>query len=226
MTKGASSHHGGQGSRVKPVCAHGLHAAVARYIGMGLRPVPLYGVDQHGCMCRSPGCKERDWGKHTEANVEDAWKRGDRFDLMDFRPGDNVALAMGPWDGGDDWLVCLDADEPFSPRHNMGPLPKTLEAKSPRGQHLIYRVPAFTPLGNWVDALGTKADGHGALDIRYARGRIVVAPSRNAFGAYEWTNFVTPVPLPEHVIDVILDHRRARGLPVQSTWDRGRKRAS
>lgn len=200
-----------------------LHEAVARYIAMGLRPVPLHGVDGNGCRCREPQCKTRDHGKHAPNGIEDMWKGGFRFRPRDFLEGNNVALAMGPWDGGDDWLVCLDVDGIMSLVPRLGPLPATLEAKSPRGVHMIYRVPAFAPLGNYVDVFNTKPGP--ALDIRYARGRIVVAPSRNAFGAYEWTNLVKPVALPEHVIDVILSHRRARGLDVQHTWDRGSKRA-
>ena len=204
-----------------------LHSDVARYIAMGLRPVPLYGVAMGWCMCGDRDCKDRDWGKHTWDHVEEQYKDGKRYTPRDFLEGNNVALAMGPWDGGDDWLVCLDVDDvggEFYLGGRFGHFSPSLWAKSPRGRHLIYRVPAYTPLGNWVDVFATKPGP--SLDLRYARGRIVVAPSRNAFGAYEWTNFVTPVSLPEHVIDVILDHRRARGLPVQATWDRGRKRAS
>jgi hypothetical protein len=200
-----------------------LHSDVARYIAMGLRPVPLYGVAMGWCMCGDRDCKERDHGKHTHERIEEKWKDGHRFAPRDFWEGNNVALAMGPWDGGDDWLVCLDVDGVLDLSRFMPRPPVTLSAKSPRGEHLIYRVPAYTPLGNWVDVFATKPGP--SLDLRYARGRIVVAPSRNAFGAYEWTNFVTPVPLPEHVIDVILERRRARGLDVQHTWDRGRKRA-
>lgn len=193
---------------------------------MGLRPVPLHGVmpGGRGCMCFDRDCKERDWGKHTPDDVENLWKDGHRFAPRDFLEGNNVALAMGPWDGGDDWLVCLDVDGSMNLGQFVRDLPDTLEAKSPRGEHLICRVPAYTPLGNWVDVFATKPGP--SLDLRYARGRIVVAPSRSAFGAYEWEQFMRPAPLPERVIDVILDQRRARGLDVQTTWDRGRKRAS
>lgn len=197
--------------------------AATAYIDMGFRVVPLYGVGPVGCLCGSLDCKDRDWGKHGDSDSE-RWKDGFEFRPGDFDDSSNIAIGLGPW-RGDRWLVALDLDgengivnvKPFT-----GELPPTLMQRSPRGLHLIYSVPAYAPLGNWVDVFRTKEQGW-SLDLRYARGRIVAAPSRGATGEYRWVYWTEPTPLPERVIDTILDERRARGLLVARHWERGKK---
>jgi hypothetical protein len=100
----------------------------------------------------------------------------------------------------------------------------TLTQRSPRGVHLFFTVRPLEPLGNWVDVFQTKYRENWSLDIRYARGRINVAPSRSAYGAYEWTDEREPAPLPAEFIQRILRERRLRGLPVENAWHRGDKR--
>ena len=200
-----------------------LRAAVQNYIEHGFRPVPMWGVDPSGvCGCggldaRGNPCRA---GKHSPEPVESDWKER-RYGPEDFGPGMNVALALGPWQPGR-WLVCLDfdgveSDVPFFS------LPPTLTQKSPRGLHLFFTVPEFEPLGNWNDVFRTKHQDGVALDIRYARGRINVAPSLTPFGRYHWQNWREPAPLPPEVPERIYDDRRARGLPVLASWDRGLK---
>lgn len=186
--------------------------------------MPLFGVaivnGKRGCQCLSQSCKERDHGKHAFSELmENLAKDGGKVFLPEeFDDGANVALWMGPQPNGT-WLVALDADGPFD-WSRLGPLPPTRTQKSPRGEHRIFTVAPYTPLGNWVKAL----ESPGAqLDLRYARGRIVVAPSVNAFGQYRWTDERMPVELPKSAIDVILRERRRRGLPVQSRWERSGK---
>lgn len=202
----------------------GVHHAVLVYRSMGFRVVPLYGVTNGQCACGSYRCKERDAGKHEPPATDGAWKDGAEHGPADFGTEDNVALAMGAWNGSADWLVALDIDGPLDLSEIGWTLPPTLTQRSPRGRHLVFSVPAYTPLGNWVDALETKASFGASLDLRYARGRIVAAPSRNAFGAYEWVDFRPPARLPQAAIDDILDRRAARGLPVDTEWRRGSKR--
>lgn len=199
----------------------GVRQAVEFYLSIGFRPMPMYGLVDGACACGSLECRA---GKHAPPLVEETWKEGWAFDPDDFNAGDNIAIALGPWGGSDDWLVCLDVDGPFDIEGYMWDLPATLEQKSPRGRHLFFTVPAYAPLGNWVDCMQTKRQTGGALDIRYARGRINVAPSRTLFGRYEWGEFRSPAPLPERVVDAILERRVERGLPVQWEWDRGGKR--
>jgi hypothetical protein len=213
-----------------------IRRAVTAYIAQGFRPIPLFGclpnpfaLGTWQCSCGSDVCKVRDYGKHEPPETDGLWKDGHRFSAEDFEEHDNVALAMGPY-RGPDWLVCLDVDEVSASGvpsrlvlSEWFDLPATLEAASPRGRHLIHTVPEYSPLGNWTDVLSTKQSHGAALDLRYARGRVVVAPSRSAFGAYRWTREQTPTPLPEAVSWVILDRRRGRGLPVLSEWSRDGK---
>jgi hypothetical protein len=199
--------------------------AARLYIDLGFRVVPLYGTTDTGCRCGNPQCQPRDWGKHEPPETDGHWKEGSEFGPDDFAEDQNIGLAMGPWGGSDDWLVALDIDGEMPFRTFFyDDLPETLWQKSPRGRHLIYTVPAYSPLGNWLDILETKhSDGVG-IDLRYARGRIVAAPSRGAFGEYVWGLMREPAPLPEGVVRQILERRELRGLPVQERWDRGKKR--
>ncbi len=203
-----------------------VKTAAEQYHQRGFRLVPLYGVDADGCCrCSDPNCKPRDAGKHEPPETKDEWKKGRVFLPEDFDETMNIALAMGPWGGGDDWLVALDVDNHddvgafFHPR-----LPQTLTQMTPTGAHFIFRVPARTPLGNWVNIFGGASM---KLDLRYARGRIVVNPSKGSptrgTGLYQWRHWVRPAALPGYVLDVIYDLRRAAGRDTPDQWDRGRK---
>ena len=199
----------------------GVRQAVEFYLSVGLRPMPMYGIVDGACACGSFDCRA---GKHAPPAVEDTWKEGAEFGPDDFAPGDNIAVALGPWGGSDDWIVCLDLDGPFPVESYGWQLPPTLEQKSPRGRHLFFSVPPYAPLGNWVDCFQTKYTEGSALDLRYARGRVNVAPSRTLHGTYEWVRFQEPAPLPDAVTDTILNRRVERGLPVQWEWHRNGKR--
>jgi hypothetical protein len=199
-----------------------VREAAESYAAMGFRPMPMYGVTPEGlCRCGSFECRP---GKHARPDVEATWKEGNVFEPGDFHEHDNIALALGPWGGSDEWLVCLDVDGPLDIDAYGWDLPPTLTQKSPRGLHLFFSVPAYTPLGNWVDVFLTKHEIGAALDIRYARGRINVSPSRSSFGQYSWIDVREPARLPEAVISSVLDRRVERGLPVQWEWDRDGKR--
>lgn len=198
-----------------------VRSAVEFYLSIGLRPMPMWGVTETACRCGLFDCRP---GKHAQPEVEETWKEGREFAVDDFTEDDNIAIACGPWGGSEDWLVCLDLDGPFPVEQYLGALPPTLEQTSPRGRHLFFTVPAFTPLGNWVDCFLTKYTDGSALDIRYARGRVNVAPSRTLHGTYTWGEFREPAPLPQEAIAAVLDRRVERKLPVQWEWDRGAKR--
>lgn len=197
--------------------------AAAFYLSIGLRPIPLHGVRADlSCTCGSTECNA---GKHEKAELDGLWKEGHDFGPADFGDGDNIAVALGPWGGSEQWLVCLDIDGPLDlSLHFYDPLPETLEQKSPRGRHLFFTVQAYAPLGNWIDCLQTKDATNAALDVRYARGKINVHPSRSAFGSYTWGPFREPAELPPSIIEQILERRRDRGLPVLEVWERDGKR--
>jgi len=209
-----------------PITNTPVQDAVRAYTARGFRCVPLYGVDDHGnCMCGNPSCKPRDHGKHEPPETDGTWKDGRTFGPEDFRATDNVAIALGPWKakhGQHSWLVCLDMDGTDDARVFFPNLPPTLTQKSQHGLHLFFTVREFEPLGNWVDCFGTRAAGF-QLDLRYARGRIVVAPSRGAWGRYEWQDWRAPVPLPSEALSAIYGQRQTRGLPVLERWERGSK---
>lgn len=198
-----------------------VREAVEFYRSIGMRPMPMHGIVDGVCACGAGDCRA---GKHATSEVESTWKEGREFTPDDFTEQDNIAVALGPWGGSDDWLVCLDLDGPFPVEDYLGKLPPTLEQKSPRGRHLFFSVAAYAPLGNWVDCFLTKYSDGSALDVRYARGRVNVAPSRTLFGTYEWGEFREPAQLPEEAIAVILNRRVERGLPVQWEWHRDGKR--
>lgn len=199
-----------------------VRQAAREYAARGFRVVPLYGVDECGeCRCGDMACKPRDAGKHENPAFDGQWKSGHSFGPDDFAEEDNLALVMGAWRPGR-WLVALDVDgaddaEAFFPR-----LPRTLTQTTPRGAHFVFTVPDRTPLGNWVDVFRTKHAGF-SLDLRYARGRIVAAPSKGAVGEYTWRDWRQPVPLPPTALEAIYAQRREVGLPVQERWDRGAK---
>lgn len=206
--------------------AGAIREAARAYIERGFRVIPMYGVDPAGgCRCGGHKCNA---GKHEFEHLDGRWKEGHDFKPADFDADMNMAIALGPWRPGK-WLVCLDLDgvskahEAHEIAHWLTP---TLMAKSPRGVHVFYWVPDYTPLGNWVDCFKTKHTLGYAIDVRYARGKINVAPSRTASGTYTW---LEPDPgiaqLPWPILDRILDERRRRKLPVASRWQRDGKRA-
>lgn len=201
-------------------------AAAKAYIDAGFRVIPLYGVANGKCLCGDPACKARDGGKHEFPCQDGEWKDGRVFSHEDFEPYGNIAIAMGPWSGSDEWLVCVDVDGaesvediPFVPSEF---LPPTLMQITPRGMHLIYTVAPYTPLGNWVDLFRTKETGI-SIDLRYARGRIVASPSISPNGLYFWSNWTRPAPLDKAFFNMIIEARMERGLPCLDTWERGRK---
>lgn len=199
-----------------------IRDAVELYIERGFRVIPLHGVTDEGlCRCPNPDCKLRDGGKHEPVETDGQWKDGRIFTADDFTEQNNVAIAMGPWKDGTEWLVALDVDRHDDVNAFFYPhLPPTLTQSTPRGAHFIYTVPPFTPLGNWVDLFKGKVQGIPTLDLRYARGRIVVEPSRGTTGAYQWRDWRRPAPLPEHVLANIYELRRAQGHELPGAWER------
>jgi len=198
-----------------------MRTAAAAYISRGFRVQPLYGVDALGrCRCGNPACEPRDAGKHAAPGVDERAKNGAPFHASEFPDGCNLAMLMGPWGGSRDWLVALDYDVYSGDPERVVALPSTLRHMTPRGWHDIYNVPAFTPLGNYLDVLGTREREQGfGLDLRYARGRIAAPPSRG----YAWVDEHAPITeLPRAFVERILDERRRRGLPVLSRWERAK----
>jgi hypothetical protein len=157
------------------------------------------------------------------------WKdRSLPFTANDFAPDDNVALAMGLQPDGR-WLVAIDYDG--LPTVPWGELPSTLMTTTGRGRHYIYQTPDAEPLGNWIDVCSARDKTHGyrpghagAVDLRFARGAVVAAPSLHRSGVRYVSNELPITMLPEHVATTIYRERRRRGLPVLPRWSRDAKR--
>jgi hypothetical protein len=187
-----------------------MKEAVNFYISQGFRPMPIFSVEdkcKHRPYKPELDCKGQCWGK---VPIVEHWPDHDTFSEKDFPEGCNLSLIMGK-QLDSRWFVGLDIDGDLNIEEFLI-LPSTLECKTRRGRHLVYEVPADTPLGNWQDALGTrsKTAGYrlnytGALDIKYCRGTMVSPPSKTKDGTlYEWIEWRNPEILPETEIRYLI----------------------
>lgn len=202
--------------------------AVKRYLDLGLRPIPVW-PPSAGCRCERPHPTNPEQCHGKVPRARDWADRLAPYAQADFAPDDNVALAMGRQPDGR-WLVGIDYDG--TPTVPWGELPPTLTTTSGRGKHYIYQAPSGAPLGNWIDVLGARdktmgyRPGHaGAVDLRYARGAVVAAPSLHRSGVRYTSNGAPIAPLPDRVALAVYSERRKRGLPVLAQWRREGKRA-
>lgn len=169
-----------------PTPAEMLKAAL-KYAAQGRRMVPLYGRNAD---CVSPGKAPwlTDWPNQATtdtATIESWWRR---------KPDSNLGWAMG----GEEGIGCLDfdgeeGDALYWEMKAAGLLPPTLEQKTPRGRHVIYKnCPNFK--NNVRVAPG--------LDVRSQGGQIVCEPSWSQFGPYVWApGLQEPVDLPPNTLE-------------------------
>jgi hypothetical protein len=170
----------------------GLLDAALGYAALGWRVLPVHGIVDGGCTCRS-GRRCTKPGKHP---VAEDWPRRATADPATIaarwreQPAYNVGILTGAASG----VWALDVD----PRHGgdatldtlvreHGPLPATTTALTGGGgQHLIYR---YSP------GIGCRA-GSG-LDVRGDGRQIVAAPSRHwSGGEYRWAEGAGPWEIP------------------------------
>jgi hypothetical protein len=194
----------------------------ADYIARGLRPIPVWGPHE-GCKCerKHPKNPQQCLGKVPR---EARWADRPPFAEHEFSPSDNVALAMGRQPSGD-WLLGIDIDGEFDLTPHLGELPLTMTTRSGRGRHLIYRVRPEADFGNWIDLFGSRDEGlgykpgqSGAVDLRYARGALVVAPSIHRSGARYQTSSEPIADLPAHASLAIYLRRKRLGKPPERRW--------
>lgn len=193
----------------------------ADYIARGLRPIPVWGPHE-GCKCerKHPKNPTQCFGKVPK---DRSWADRGPYHAGDFAPADNVAIALGRQPSGD-WLLGIDIDGEFPLETFLGVLPLTMTTRSGRGRHLIYRVRPEADFGNWIDLFGSRdADvgykrGYaGAVDLRYARGALVAAPSRHRSGAvYATSGEIND--LPAHASLAIYLRRKRLGKPPERRW--------
>lgn len=179
-----------------------------RYIAAGLRPIPVWSPSMDPIR-NDP----KDLGKVPK---DKHWADRPRpFSEFEFNPRDNLALACGLQPDGR-WLVGLDFDTQEGERQFT--LPDTMRSITPRGTHYYFEVPPRTPLGNWVKV-------GGVVDVKYARGALIAAPSAG-HGGVRYQTFVGPVAkLPDDVLNWIYRQRKLAGFKVSGTWDRKGKQA-
>lgn len=134
----------------------------------------------------------------TPNGFKDATTDPDTIKEMFSRPGvAGIGLPTGPVSG----LLVIDRDRKHGVdgiascnelEAELGALPDTLQQRTGSGgDQLFFQFPDGVEI---PCSVGKVAPG---IDIRSAGGYVVVAPSRNEDGAYEWLNRLQPAPLPQ-----------------------------
>jgi putative DNA primase/helicase len=160
--------------------------ATLEYARHGLSVFPVHSVEAGRCSCGKPDCSSP--GKHprTPHGVRDASR--DEFVIFDWWgqqwPDANIGIATGGAGG----LLVIDIDGEEGARSLSeleaahGPLPHTLAARTGRGSHLYFRLPADCgPVPCSASKLGK------GIDVRADGGYVVAPPSAHPSGArYEF----------------------------------------
>lgn len=141
-----------------------------------------------------------DWpskGSPHEATIRSWWSRD---------PNANIGIVCNERVG-----FVLDVDDADAIDF-MPDIPETLTARTPSGgRHYVFRHPPGITIDNgnrgivgWLKSRGYKPGVRG-VDIRGARGQIVVAPSVRADGGhYEWVDLSVPIaPAPAWLLEAI-----------------------
>ena len=199
-----------------------IQAAAQRYIDQGLRPIPVFGPAT-GCHCERAHVNnpQQCFGKVPRIH---SWADLPPFRAQDFEEDDNIALAMGRQPDGR-WLLAIDVDGAVDLARLE--LPPTLTTTTGRGSHRIYQVRPDAPYGNVVDVFGARdkttgyKPGHtGAVDLRYARGAVVAAPSMHRLGVTYSSNDAPIAWLPPRASVLLLAawHRKNPSIKRYMTW--------
>jgi hypothetical protein len=195
---------------------------VQRYLDQGLRPIPVHSP-LTGCHCERAHTNNPEQCHGKVPRVHD-WADRAPFRPEDFEEGDNIALAMGRQPDGR-WLLAIDVDGVFPLTHLE--LPPTLTTRTGRGEHRIFQVRPDAPFGNVVDVFGSRDKGTGykpghagAVDLRYARGAVVAAPSRHRTGAIYTSNDAPIAWLPPRASVLLLGawHRKNPSIKRYAAW--------
>lgn len=180
--------------------SNGIPPEVERLATMGMRVIPVHGVNGDGtCTCGRTPCPSGE-GKHPRIS---GWQREGTSDLDQIASwagswsvtnwgvvADNlVVIDVDPRNGGDDSMVLL--------RHM---LPATLtQDTGGGGVHYVYRLPEGVTLHN-----GRKSWRPG-VDVLSGNTQFLVAPSRHkSGGVYSWRDSTVPIEtLPSDVLSIL-----------------------
>lgn len=146
---------------------------------------PVHGYDsENGCTCDA-GHNCSNPGKHPANSNGFKGATSEEF-LIErlFANGDrNIGLATGEKSG----VFVIDVDGPEGERsltelqHHNDALPRTLQARTGRGRHLFFAMPAGVVIPSKANVLGHK------VDIRGDGGYVILPPSAHVSGVqYEW----------------------------------------
>jgi hypothetical protein len=124
-----------------------------------------------------------------------------------------IGIPTGPVSG----LLVIDRDRKHGVdgiasckelESELGALPDTLQQRTGSGgDQLFFQFPDGVEI---PCSVGKVAPG---IDIRSAGGYVVVAPSRNEDGAYEWLNRLLPAPLPQAWIERLAKKPKPEAKP-------------
>lgn len=147
---------------------------------------PVHSIKDGVCACRDGADCVRGPGKHpmTRNGCKDATAEAGQVGQWWTTHSDaNIGVATGPESGI--FVVDLDGEAAFEDlarrEVEFGPLPRTVTARTGKGEHRYYRYPAGRTVGN-----KTKLDGK-PIDIRGTGGYVIAPPSNHLSGKdYAW----------------------------------------
>jgi putative DNA primase/helicase len=190
-----------------------LDAALDYAERCGFAVFPVHGARAGRCTCGKPGCTGKDRGKHPLMTGSFKNATTDPAQIRAWRqqwPWANVAIATGTVR----LLLVIDIDSADGERALQaleavhGPLPETLCARSGRGRHLYFKLPA--DCGSVPGSAGKLGPD---IDTRADGGYIIAPPSVHASGArYEFIGEFDPAriaPAPAWLLALLTEQRTA-----------------
>lgn len=150
----------------------------------------------------------------TKHGYRDATTDPDTIRAMMTMPGvAGIGMPTGPVSG----LIVIDRDKKNGVdgiaacqdlEAELGPLPATRQQRTGSGgDQLFYRYPDGADIPCSAGRIGP------GIDIRSAGGYVVLPPSRNESGPYEWIDRRAPVPLPQPWIDRLTRPAKVDRIP-------------
>lgn len=192
---------------------NGLLEAAKSYAKKGLMVFPCHDASAGVCSCGNLECKST--GKHPRVNgwMEQATNNIEMLETWwKLWPGANIGIATGPQSGV--WVLDVDVkggglDQLDRILQENGPFGLTPSQKTGSGG-LHY----FFTYDERVNSGTNKLPG---IDTRSAGGLVIVSPSKNSNGSYDWINdFSTPISAaPEWLIEKVCKREEVKAAFYQ-----------